>query len=60
MTFYAKYPGRCASCEDRIHEGDAVTYADDELVHAACDGPTVDRDGPVCGQCFTIHAGECM
>lgn len=74
MSFQARYPGRCASCEERIHEGDLVKYESDEfvhtrlmrmgLVHAQCPVPTPEFTiGPretICGQCFTIHNGECM
>lgn len=35
-VFDARYPGRCASCDGRINEGDQVTYVDDELVHTEC------------------------
>ena len=64
MTFQAKYPGRCAACDERIHEGDFVKYEDDELVHTRCDVAILPnpRDDltTVCRQCFTIHAGECL
>lgn len=63
MTFTARWPGRCAACEDRIHEGDQVTYVDDELVHTACDGPALPNPRgapPLCNECFTQHRGECL
>lgn len=65
MSFQARYPGRCGSCEERIHVGDSVQYEDDELVHADCPTPAVNQFtvGPresLCASCFTIHAGECM
>lgn len=64
MSFNARYPGRCASCEERIHEGDLVKYEDDELVHTQCPAPvsefTIGPRETICGQCFTIHAGECL
>lgn len=64
MTFTAKYSGRCASCDDRIHPGDTVTYDDDELVHAVCEVRSLpnsrDDRSAVCRDCWTIHAGECL
>ncbi|MCT7373207.1 hypothetical protein [Mycolicibacterium llatzerense] len=64
MSFQAKYPGRCVSCGERIHEGEWVRYEDDDsLVHDNCDeAPDVDapqRNERKCPDCFTIHAGEC-
>lgn len=64
MTFQARYPGRCPSCDERIHEGDSVRYEDDELVHAACDVPSPTDLGDdlttVCQSCYMVHAGECF
>lgn len=64
MSFEARYPGRCAVCDERIHKGDLVKYEDDGLVHASCDVPSLPntRDDltKVCRSCFTIHAGECL
>lgn len=64
MSFAAKYPGRCPSCDERIHVGDDIKYADDELVHASCDVPSLpnprDDLSKVCRSCFTIHQGECL
>jgi hypothetical protein len=63
-SFAARYPGRCAACDERIHEGDQVKYADDELLHTVCDVPSLpnERDDltAVCRQCWTIHKGECL
>lgn len=63
MSFTAKYPGRCAACDERIDEGDRVKYDDDELVHTACEVPSLpnERDDltQVCRNCYLIHQGEC-
>ena len=63
MSFQAKYPGRCTACDERIHEGDLVTYDDDQIIHATCDVPSLphQRDDltQVCRHCWTIHAGKC-
>ncbi len=62
MTFEAKYPGRCANCDDNITPGDDVTYTpDDELVHAHCDSEPRREDDPdeACGKCWLVHSGEC-
>ncbi|MEU9806243.1 hypothetical protein [Mycobacterium sp. NPDC050853] len=58
MSFEAKYPGRCGSCDNKIHPGDDVHYEDDELVHDDCPGEV---GGPieVCPDCWCIHRGEC-
>jgi len=60
-----RYPGRCPSCDERIHEGDSVKYdADGNLIHASCDAPSLpnprDEHEKVCRQCWTIHNGECL
>jgi hypothetical protein len=65
MTFQARYPGRCAACDERIHEGDDVDYDDDQLVHATCPTPppdlfSVGSTETVCPQCFTVHRGDCL
>jgi hypothetical protein len=64
MSFTARYPGRCAACDERIHEGDLVKYDDDELVHTRCEVPSLpnDRDDltRVCRNCYCIHTGECL
>ena len=44
MSFEARYPARCPLCEDRIGPGDQVTYADDELVHVACESEPARED----------------
>ena len=62
MTFEAKYRGRCTLCDDTIHPGEMVTYADDELVHVACEAEPRREDDPdeVCVRCNLIHRGECF
>ena len=57
VTFEARYRSRCPLCEDRIEPGDQVTYADDELVHVACESEPAREDDPdeVCTACWTIH-----
>lgn len=35
-VFAAQYPGRCASCGQRIEEGDQITYEFEEIVHEEC------------------------
>ena len=64
MSFQAKYPGRCAACDERIYEGNWVRYEDDFLVHDDCD-EVPERDAPQrnkrkCPDCYMIHAGECF
>lgn len=73
MSFKAKYDGHCNAQEcrygGRIQEGDECAYVDDELMHEGCawderqqpkrDEPVDERDGPLCGDCFTYHRGEC-
>lgn len=67
MSLEAKYGGRCASCDERIHVGDQIKFAGDDwalgYIHANCDIASLpnDRDdlSKVCRSCFTIHAGEC-
>lgn len=64
MTFTAQFPGRCGACEERIHEGDLLTYRDDVdgAVHARCPDlvdPLAKPNTPLCSRCFTFHPGEC-
>lgn len=61
-TFLARYPGRCASCSERIEPGDNVTYTtDDELVHADCtaDEPPPGRPAVVCPRCWLTQPCGC-
>ncbi|KWX66820.1 hypothetical protein [Mycobacterium sp. NAZ190054] len=62
MSFEAKYQGRCAECDDRIEPGEQATYADDDLVHVACETEPAREDDPdeVCTACRLVHSGECF
>ena len=53
--FTARFDSRCRACAERIHEGDQVTYRDDQLVHADCDtaAPAERQPRPMCPDCFT-------
>lgn len=62
-AFQARYPGRCAACDEPIYEGGKVRYEDGFLVHDDCPDP-VDHDAPRrtehrCPDCYATHAGEC-
>lgn len=57
-VFEAKYPGRCGECDRSISEGDDVTFEDDELIHAKCEGLHSVPE-TVCATCWLVHAGEC-
>jgi len=36
-TFVARFPGRCAECDEDIHEGDQLArLTDDSIVHEDC------------------------
>jgi hypothetical protein len=60
MSFEAKYGGPCGSCTERIRPGDQVTYADDEMVHADCEGSsTPERKTETCSVCWLIKPCEC-
>ncbi len=60
MTFTAKYPGRCANCDDNIIPGDDITYhGDDELIHTQCDTDPTPKTTEPCKQCWCAHEGEC-
>lgn len=62
-TFLARYPGRCANCDEGIEVDDLLTYADDVVIHADCnEAPRPDRKPTeVCPRCFIAKAlsGEC-
>lgn len=54
-TFPARYPGRCAACQERIIEGDQIGYTeDDEIVHADCEASAPRETPPreTCPRCF--------
>ena len=64
-AFEARYPGRCADCDNRIEPGDQATYLDDELVHLACasrelwqgDRPHL-AEPDICDRCRTARAAN--
>ena len=56
-TFPARYPGRCPSCDERIHEGDLLTWADDKAVHADCDSAApAEKPADICPKCYMARA----
>jgi hypothetical protein len=68
MTFRAKYPGRCAQCEEVIEQGDLLDWTDDaQVVHDGCI-ESVERNAfrlkprETCPRCFTEKAvtGACL
>lgn len=61
-VFHARFPSRCASCDERIHAGDHIRMTDDGAIHDDCqtvatpDEPT----RPACPACWLIHPeGAC-
>lgn len=67
MSFLAKYDGWCPVCETKITaDKDQLRYdQSDRVVHLVCPEESDPTDGALgrnerrCGDCFTIHAGEC-
>jgi len=59
VAFEARYPGRCAVCDERIYPGERATFVEDEIAHAVCPTPIALADP--CPNCFTIPAanGSC-
>lgn len=59
--FEAKYGGTCCTCDERIHVGDIVTYAlDDVLVHTGCEKSARPvRKQDVCGTCWLVKPCGC-
>lgn len=60
--FPARYPGRCAACGDRIHEGDPIRMTTTGAVHDDCDDtPATTRPEPApCPVCWlTNPEGAC-
>lgn len=44
-VFIAKFDGgRCSGCGDQVRQGDEVSYAVDNLVHAECNPSSVYND----------------
>lgn len=65
MSFEAKYTGVCCQCAEGIEIGQLCQYWDDQEVgHVKCPIDQVEerlgRHERTCGQCFAIHAGECV
>ncbi len=63
-VFAARFSGRCAAdCGERITEGDAVTYVDEQLVHAECTGVLGPMPTPravhVCPECHLVQPCDC-
>lgn len=60
-AFEARFGGNCCSCDERIHIGDLVTYAlDDVVVHADCeDSARPERKTEVCGKCWLTKPCDC-
>lgn len=56
MSFRAKYPGRCTSCDSDIEVGDILEWNGDETaaVHLACaqESATSLKPRGICPRCF--------
>lgn len=63
MSFPARFPGQCVSCEGRIHEGDPIVMTDSGARHDECDAlATADPETsqPACPACWLVHPeGKC-
>lgn len=58
-VFKAKYSGWCLCCEERIHEGEPVKWADGNVIHADClvlDGTT--EVPAICPTCHMVPAAN--
>lgn len=57
--FPARYSSRCDSCDERIREGDLVTFGGTSVIHADCTDTQVDERPvvtcPTC--CLTVPCG---
>ena len=62
-AFPARFAGRCASCDSRIHVGDLIEMTDDGAVHASCDEADIqpsDDPARACPTCWLVHPeGAC-
>ena len=63
MTFPARFPGRCAACDERIREGDLIRMTDDGAVHGDCSTAEPERDPlaldhPACPVCWLTHPAQ--
>lgn len=54
-TFIAKYSSTCPDCENKIDNGDEVTYnGSNQIVHATCpDDISSGTSNGYCPNCFT-------
>lgn len=62
MSFEARFPGRCAACEERIAPGEQVRYSeDDELAHNRCEESNESHAAPivVCDRCWLTKPCDC-
>lgn len=62
MSFPARFPGRCDTCEERIHEGDPIRMTDTGAIHDDCTNaaPVEHPEPPVCPACWLTHPeGSC-
>lgn len=63
-AFPARYPGRCETCDERIHEGDPIRMTDDGPIHDDCEhrnaAPTARPEPKPCTTCWLTHPeGAC-
>lgn len=61
MSFEAQYAGTCGVCDDRIHVGDLITYAlDDVLTHVDCEAHAqAERKTEICTKCWLTKPCDC-
>lgn len=59
MSFYARYHGRCACCEEHVKPGDLVAYEDDALVCESCMTSVVVDDRSPCPTCWLVGPCDC-
>lgn len=69
MPFIARYRGECGFCGDELKDTETSFASDKTLVHSKCLVPystgvdpmatMAHRNEITCGDCFTIHTGEC-
>lgn len=51
--FQAKYPGRCAECEEKFDTGDMIEQYEGLYQHVLCPSPATTSAGPTCPACWT-------
>lgn len=63
MSFTAQYHGECPRCGNEL-QGTEARYVGEDVVHVKCPEAAPDdamhRNERSCGDCFTIHAGDCL